>query len=263
MNDFSSLGYAKADATIEVPEPKAREVKTVAAEIPVAIVSPAGYVKGDEFKEPQRLIVIYSGGTKREKDYFRLITRNPELFPLLKLKFYVDENLGPGHRPLVFDLALTQTRSYKSSADKERPDSYYVVTDVDLFMQHIIDYKPRFEAEDISLVVSNPCLEVWLYYSKRDDKFAGFVEPDDKDKLSECVKTYVHTATGGVNTVKAIYDLDANIANAIKNYTEDANGIPEKYSTSMYRLGQQIAPLVKQGLEELRVKRLELIENRR
>ena len=42
------------------------------------------YTKPEASQMPRAFFVIYSGGTQREKDYFHLIDRNPNVFPLYK-----------------------------------------------------------------------------------------------------------------------------------------------------------------------------------
>ena len=127
-----------------------------------------------------------------------------------------------------------------------------MVTDVDVFMPHIIAFKPRLESQGIKMMVSNPCFEVWLYYSRRTDKFEGFVTPANPDALSSAVKTFVHTQTGGVNPMKALYDIETGITNARATYSEDANAIPTLFSTNMYVLAERIKPLLQGGLAVLR-----------
>lgn len=133
-----------------------------------------------------------------------------------------------------------------------QPDDYYVVTDVDLFMPHIVAFKPRLEAQGIKMMVSNPCFEVWLYYSKRMDRLDGFVPPANPDAISSEVKRFVHDKTGGVNPTKALYDIETNIRNARATYAADAKGIPTLFSTNMYELAERIQPLLKDGLEVLK-----------
>lgn len=145
-----------------------------------------------------------------------------------------------------------ETKAYRESASEDQPDQYYVVTDVDVFMPHIIAFKPRLESQGIRMMVSNPCFEVWLYYSKRTDKFEGFVAPANPDALSSAVKTFVHTQTGGVNPTKALYDIETNITNARATYAEDASAIPSLFSTNMFVLAERIQPLLQSGLAVLR-----------
>ena len=76
------------------------------------------YTKPDAFKYPQKLVVVYSGGTEREKDYFRLIDKNPTLFPV-RIDFYADPNFEKGGRPSIVQFAKDKTAEYKESASEE------------------------------------------------------------------------------------------------------------------------------------------------
>ena len=245
------MDYSKGDAFKEAGEAK-RSRPVATDEVKPSIESLTGYTKGEGIVLPKAFVVIFSGGNVREPDYFKLILSNPSRFPMLKLKILPEDRYYAKHEPRVFTYAETETKAYRSSASTEQPDDYYVVTDVDVFMPHIIVFKPRFEAHGIKMIVSNPCFEVWLYYSKRTDKLDGFVAPQNPDAISSEVKRFVHDKTGGVNPTKAIYDIDTNIRNARATYVADANGIPALFSTNMFELAERIQPLLKDGLEALK-----------
>lgn len=247
------MEYSKGDAFKEVGEAKnARSVTTDSA-VP-SIESLTGYTKGEGMIQPKAFVVIFSGGNVREPDYFKLVVLNPSLFPLLKLKILSEDRYFAGHEPRVFSYAETETKAFRESASPESPDDYYVVTDVDVFMPHIISFKPRLETQGIRMIVSNPCFEVWLYYSKRTDRLDGFVAPTNPDAISSEVKKFVHVKTRGVNPTKAIYDIETNIRNARATYAEDAYGIPTLFSTNMFQLAECILPLLNDGLETLKLK---------
>lgn len=245
------MEYSKGDAFKEVGEAKeTRPSATEEAKPPVAMQ--VGYSKGDGVVQPKAFVVIFSGGNVREPDYFKLVTVNLSRFPMLKIKVLPEDRYYANHEPRVFTYAEMETKAYRESASYEQPDDYYVVTDVDVFMPHIIAFKPRLESQGIKMMVSNPCFEVWLYYSRRSDKFEGFVAPANPEALSSAVKKFVHMQTGGVNPTKALYDIDTSIENARATYAEDANAIPALFSTNMYVLAERIQPLLQDGLAVLR-----------
>jgi hypothetical protein len=252
------MEYSKGDPFREAGEAKKEKpVATDQAEPSIRIVT--GYTKGEGMVLPKAFVVIFTGGNVREPDYFKLVVLNPSLFPMLKLKILPEDRYYANHEPRVFTYAETETKAYRSSANKEHPDDYYVVTDVDVFMPHIITFKPRLESQGIKMMVNNPCFEVWLYYSKRTDRLDGFVAPKNPDAISSEVKRFVHDKTGGVNPTKALYDLETNIRNARTNYAVDANGIPTLFSTDMFILAERIQPLLKDGLEALQKKEVQRI----
>ena len=82
------------------------------------------------------------------------------------------------------------------------------------------------------------------------DRFENFTIP--QKKLSETLKKFVHKSVdGGLDTRKAIFNIEQNIVNARNNYEEE-NGFPTLFSTQMYRLSEQLLPYVKEGLELLK-----------
>ena len=250
------MAYQKGEPQLEMGQPRHADKSVPVAEAkPPLPLSPVGYTKGDGMLSPMAFLVIFSGGERREEDYFKVIVQQPDKFPNLKLRFFVEDKYKAGHEPLVYRLALDKVDEYNASSSPDAPDDFFVVTDVDLFWQHILAYKPVFEGKGISLIVNNPCLEVWLYYSKLADKFEGFVAPANPEALSSAVKTFVHAKTGGVNPQKAIFDIEANIRNAQANYAIDEHGLPVRFSTNMFILAERMLPLVKPGLEAIAAER--------
>ena len=249
---MSNRSYSKSNPEVELQQP--REVKsTVEAgerEITLGKVS-MRYQKPKETELPKAYIVIYSGGAKRERDYFSYIEKDNqfirmEYFPCLK--FY------KGFVPAIFDDAIEKTKEYQSSANnEENPDSYYLITDVDEFRPSIVANRERCEAEKIQVIVSNPCFEVWLYYAYKDDKFVRFQNPNlDVKQLSQAVKKFVsEEVKGGCDPKKAFFNMEENIKNAKQNYEQDADGIPSLFSTDMYKLAQEIHPKVSGLIKEL------------
>lgn len=202
--------------------------------------APKSYIKQGEFEDMQTFIVIFSGGTTREKNYFSGIGNG---FKNIKIHFVPEPDFESNRVPKVFNLAYNTLDIYKNSVNEDLPDKYYIVTDVDDFKQAILEHKPLCEQKGIELIISNPCFEVWLYYSKQDDKFLGFKMPSDLKELSQNVKTFVGktlSIVGGVNPTKALEDLEQNIVNAKKNYQASAEGIPDLFSTNMFILGEYI-----------------------
>ena len=123
------------------------------------------YVKKDKELSPLSFIVVFSGGTEREKDYLDPILKHKSRFPELKLDFLADATFKKGNKPAVFDFALEKQKLYQSSSNKDTPDYYFLLTDVDHFGAWITSELPLCEENGIKLLVSNPCFEVWLYYA--------------------------------------------------------------------------------------------------
>ncbi len=210
------------------------------------------YTKPEAFKIPQALFVIYSGGTEREKDYFRLIDRNSVLFPFVKIAFHAEPNFDGGGKPSIVRFATEKTKEYQESASNENTDHYFLLTDVDHFEQFLPEMQQKCNASNIELIVSNSCFEVWLYYAEKSNRPTDFIIPQNKLEISSSFKTWANIQIkGGLKPTKAIFNIEQNIANAKKNYVEE-NGFPTLFSTQMFRLAEQMLPFVNDGLEQLR-----------
>lgn len=217
------------------------------------------YVKKDKEETPQTYIVVFSGGTEREKDYLNPILSNKRLFPTLKMEFLADDNFLKGGKPAIFDFAMQKQILYTSSTDSEQPDIYFLLTDVDEFGSWVTKEIPICREHGIKVLVSNPCFEVWLYYATRKDKFEGFIMPDDSSQLSKNVKTWCgKVVSGGLKPKKYLYCLKANIENAKFNYCFDPKllygGV---FSTNVFELGETILPMIQDELDKINQKNIE------
>ena len=202
------------------------------------------YSKAENLIQPEAFFVVFSNGEVREKNYFQWMMNH---CAKIRLEFFSNP-ISPDD--LLADV-LAKKKEYDSTASEEVPDTYYMVTDVDHFYKTILRSKPDYEKENIRMVVSNPCFEVWLYYSKRSDKFEGFVMPKELLKLSQEVKHFLNKQIpGGCNPKKAIFDIRENIMNARKNYDEDENGIPVLFATNMFFLAEDVLPYIVDELEQ-------------
>lgn len=204
------------------------------------------FSKGESFETPHVFLIIFSGGTTTERNYFYPVLKNPIQFPSLVLRFEADDIILKGNDPRVFSTAYAMQDAYAKSEVKNNPDKYFIVTDVDSFMPSIRKHKPLCEARGIKLIVSNPCFEVWNYYSKYTDKFTNFTPTGDSKKLSRELKVFVHTRTKPqIKEKTVLYDLTANISTSIANYVENTDGLPGLFSTNMHLLGVELLSHVK------------------
>lgn len=241
--------YIKGDSQKELEEVEKVSLKPTYSINVASIKSPfsSSYTKPEATHLPQAFIVVFSGGTKREKDYFHLIDKNPNLYNEIKIEFWANPNFEKGGKPKIVEYAVNKAKEYKESANEENPDNYFLLTDVDDFGQYLAEMKQECETNDIELIVSNSCFEVWLYYAERNDKCIGFEIPDDESKISSTFKTWANNVVkGGLNPTKAILKIEQNIKNARDNYAEE-NGFPTLFSTQMFRLAEKMLPYVKDG----------------
>ncbi len=251
-------GYTKPDASLE-PKEKKVNAFDVSPRLELAqnsiIPLNDAYVKKDGYLSPA-LFVIVSGGEKREKDYFKIISKI-ESFPRIKICFVAnDRDTGEGGlSPLkMFVEAKKIKDEYAEGKPDDIIDQIYLLSDVDDFMGELLKIKPHCVVEDLNLIVSNPCFEVWLYYCCFSDK------PDDFHmgeplKVSLELKRYLNEKKpGGINPVTSIFCIQHAIENAEQNYSEDKNGIPVFFSTNMFLLAKEIYPLVESELQKMKIK---------
>ncbi|MDR2466721.1 MAG: RloB family protein, partial [Prevotellaceae bacterium] len=203
-----------------------------------------GLRKEEGVRIPFTFLVIVSGGEKRERDYLKII-RNQHLFPRIKIEFVTDSSkLNPNG---LLETAKDKRERYKTST--EVPDDIFIVSDVDHFMDELLFIKPECEKLNISLIISNSCFEVWLYYVKFKDKPRDFSIPDDPLKISQSFKKYIDgKIKGGIDPRKVIFNICENIENAKANYEEDRNGIPKLFSTNMFLLAEALLPFIEAEL---------------
>ena len=151
----------------------------------------------------------------------------------------------------MLETALLKQQHYKSS-QTDIPDKMFIVSDVDHFYNDLLRIKPKCENSDISLIISNSCFEIWLYYGKFSDKPSDFVIPDNHLKISQFFKTYLgDKVKGGANPKDAIFDIFVAIKNAKDNYEEDDYCLPKLFSTNMFLLAEDILPLIDKELMKM------------
>lgn len=207
------------------------------------------YIKPDSTVLPKAFVVIFSGGEEREKDYFHLITKNPDIYSDIRIDFFPNPNFKKGGKPEIVEFAVNKKKDYQESVNEDNPDSYFLLTDVDHFEMFLQEMKEMCDKSSIELIISNSCFEVWLYYAEKDDKCVNFIVPDNRLKISSKFKTWANTAVrGGLDPKKAILKIEQNIENARKNYSE-INGIPTLFSTQMFRLAEKMLPHIIDGNE--------------
>ena len=212
-------------------------------------IKTSSYTKPNATLLPKSFVVVFSGGTKREKDYFNLILINSQIYSNIKIDFVPNPNFKKGGKPEIVEFAINKKKDYQESVNEDNPDSYYLLTDIDHFEEFIQWMAEECNKNDIELIISNSCFEVWLYYAEKDDKCVDFIVPKNILEISSKFKTWANTVVkGGLKPTKAILKIEQNIENARKNYSEE-NGIPTLFSTQMYRLAEKMLPYIKEGNE--------------
>ena len=204
-----------------------------------------GYSKAESWRTPKTFYVLISGGEKREKDYFKMLLSGDK-FKRIKLSFEVDAKRL--HPEGLLQIALDK-KEYYASSQEDAPDHFFIISDIDHFYNDLVRIQPQCVREDINLIMSNPCFEIWLYYGKEKNPPKDFVIPTEQLKISQAFKTYLGTKVrGGVNPKKALYDIKSAIDHAKKHYEKDDKDIPKLFSTNMFVLASQLLPLIDKEL---------------
>lgn len=190
------------------------------------------------------LFVILSGGEEKEKDYFRYILEYPNCFPKIRISFITGTDLVKS----LYAEAVRK-KGELGGYDVNIGDRICIITDVDCFKSDIIDVQPLCDSEDISLIISNPCFEVWLYYSYFDN-MPTFTPVREESQSSEFKHFLNSVKSGGIGATKAIYEIETAIINSKKNYSE-TDSFPDFLTTQMHILSEKMLPLVKDGLLNL------------
>lgn len=123
----------------------------------------------------------------------------------------------------------------------EWQNSINIITDVDHFETDILKHQSTCSNHDIRVYISNPCFEIWLYYSTQTVKPKDFPKKINPGKISKEMKKYNarYNKGGGIDTRKVARDIDIvkyNIKNSRANYTLKENNIPALFSTNVHLL---------------------------
>lgn len=266
--DLNKLRYSK---TVAVKDMEAHSDKTEKAAVSEKDKSlsvgkkSSDYLKGEATIET-KIVFIISGGDKREKDYFKMLMKDRHI---RRLKIAFVSKKGQGLVPSqMFELAkeylfnkrfVTETDSFSIDAD----DTLYLVQDMDEFE---VDIRTMFdkgdEIQQATWIVSNPSIEVWLFYHKFDTP-KGYLDEGLKKPLSErsqwLKKKLDALVPGGINPINAFADIRIAIANSKANYKE-YNGLPDVYSTQMHILAEDILNTLGNEFDEMLQRRKEMAE---
>ncbi len=232
--------------------PKEEAVKQQGATVPIKDAG-KGYRKEDGARLPEAFYIVIAGGEKRERDYFTLL-KQQTIFQRLKLAFITDRTrLNPSG---LLAVAREKKKYYATSQSEENPDKIFLVSDVDDFYIELKEILPECITEKLSLIISNPCFEIWLYYGKCQPPLQDFTIPSNPLKTSQALKRYLNEKVkGGINPKWAICDVETATRNAENAYSEDKNGLPTLFSTNMFVLTEELLPLIQRGLDTLKEQR--------
>ena len=208
------------------------------------------YQRKTNSRKEKSLVLIVPEGTETEKAYFQHFNR-----PEKPVKIKVVENSSDGARTDYASL-LRKAIEYKKkySLSKVKGDSVWVVADGDIDYKTpgaaeakesaLLEARSAAEKNDISILISNPCFELWYYLHF--DYSTGFIMdyPSMREKLLPYLPDYEKN--------RDVYDqlcekTERAIANAMSLeafHKENGEKVPFKLAvnpfTEIYRLVEMI-----------------------
>lgn len=229
---------------------------------PNYVVERTDYTKGTPFRST-RIIFILSGGSKREKDYFRPLRTDRQIH---SVKIAFRSKKDQGLKPYELKSLATEFISNgifvtedNTSYHIEEGDLIYLLQDVDEFSEEIKSHlKDKSQISSYRWIISNPSFETWLFYHYYDDPSPLWkgLEVGSKDR-SNWLKEYLHTLIpGGISTTQAFYSVEKAIANSKKNYSGD-DDFPLVYSTQMHLVAESILQNMDEEFAQMKRRREE------
>lgn len=257
-----SFSYKKEDGNQDLE----KSIEHDSVEAPQIILcnnqNPNFYKKIDGLISP-KLILALSGGTAREKAHLKIL-QDRTFHSCLKFIFIADDKAKPKWmcrywKELNGEIEVNNQKIKLTSID----DAFFI-TDVDEFGPDIKNLIQQGEPQNAKWIISNPCIEIWLYYCYFDnpnDDLSDLVPLSEKERSQELKKKLPQLKCGGIDPRKAFDNVKTGIKNAKMNYVEnDITHMPTLFSTQMFIFAQTIFDTIEKPFEELQTHRQEEIK---
>lgn len=244
--DLSKLAYTKGTSEREENTPVqnvvAKRHRNVKSDSGLAVLS--SYQKTDGVL-PGNLIFVLSGGSKREQDFLKILIKQKGLRSL-RVVFMSERNQGL--QPYQMQSRWKEIREKgQFFIDSQRyhldaMDKIFLLTDVDEFYNQLVKIvSVREDSDSGQWIISNPCIEIWLYYCFKNNPLADLccLLKTAIDKRGQKLKRLGNMVVpGGLNPIIAFEHLHEGIEHSKQHYAEDGNSIPTLFSTQMHEMAQ-------------------------
>jgi len=186
------------------------------------------------------LFAIASEGSDREPEYFRPFDGIDRIKVDIIEEENEHENDGKEHRQGSSPLSvLARVKEYvsRNQLSAEYGDSLWCVIDVDKWPMEQIEELHSFcsQKDNRHLVISNPCIEIWLLYHKLTDLSQLNI------KTAHDAKRALHEMNeGGYYYIKYLPLLLNAIKNAKAKDSHPDKYMPDLLETKVYQLGQAL-----------------------
>ena len=186
------------------------------------------------------LFAIATEGTEREPDYFRLFDGIDRIkVDIIEPEISDEEDVLEKRKASSPSKVLDKVKAYiaENQLSADDGDSLWCVIDVDRWPQEQIEELHAFctQKDNWNLVISNPCIEIWLLYHKRADltDLGILAAQDAKQALDKIEK-------GGYYYIKSLPLMLNAIENSRKADTNPDGYMPELLQTKVYQLGNAL-----------------------
>ncbi len=186
------------------------------------------------------LFAIATEGTEREPDYFKLFDGIDRIkVDIIEPDLSDEENGQEKRKASSPSKVLEKVKAYiaENQLSADDGDSLWCVIDVDRWPQEQIEELHAFctQKDNWHLVISNPCIEIWLLYHKLADLTGLSIQTakDAKQALDKIDK-------GGYYYIKYLPLMPDAIKNAQHADTNPDGYMPEKLQTKVYQLSKAL-----------------------
>ena len=193
------------------------------------------------------LVFVLSGGTTRERDFLKMLINQTYLHSL-RVLFLSKE--GQGLQPYQMEemWRIIQKNGYilinGQTYHLVEMDKVYLLSDVDEFYSQLEKILKSHSDHNLGeWIISNPCIEMWLYYCFKNDldndlkDLVSLSTAERSQKLKEMGNSLV---PGGLNPLKAFLRMPEGIVNSKSHFVLDENGIPVLFATQMHLFAEYI-----------------------
>lgn len=264
---IDKLNYTKGELSKNVFESSSESVPETqdSGDVSGLDAVSSDYSKGAPYISTSMMFIL-SGGSKREKDYFKPLRTDGNIRSIrIAFRSKDGQGLKPYELKKLAEDFLNSKRFVTeddNSYSMEEGDILYLLQDVDEFADEIKGYLPDTNARlPYQWIVSNPSFEIWLFYHYHDnpDVLKDGISMSEHER-SKWLKEYLHEIVpGGVKTIRALYNADAAIINSRKNYME-SNGFPALYSTQMHYVVESVLSIMGNEFTEMKARQAERTE---
>ena len=186
------------------------------------------------------LFAIATEGTEREPDYFRLFDGIDRIkVDIIEPETSDDEDASEKRKASSPSKVLEKVKAYitENQLSADDGDSLWCVIDVDRWPQEQIEELHAFcaQKDNWHLVISNPCIEIWLLYHKRADLSDLGIQTAKDAKLA-----LDRIEKGGYYYIKYLPLMLDAIENAQQADSNPDGYMPKLLQTKVYQLGRAL-----------------------